>query len=139
MSAKEIRHEGIVEGIDEQEVTVRFLSNSACSECHAKGVCSVSGSAEKQIVVDSPGNNYNTGDKVDIILARSLGFKALLLGYIFPFLTVFFTLVIVLSLTNKEGLAGIAALLILVPYYLLLKLFNHRITGKFVFKLGKSE
>ena len=76
---------------------------------------------------------------MDIILARSLGFKALFFGYIFPFLTLFITLVIVLSLTNNEGLAGITALLILVPYYLLLKVFNHRITREFVFKLGKSE
>ncbi|NQS88404.1 SoxR reducing system RseC family protein, partial [Patescibacteria group bacterium] len=93
MAAKEIRHEGIIEEIDNQEITVRFLSNSACSECHAKSVCSVSDSPEKHVVIESSGYHYNTGDKVDIILARSLGFKALFLGYIFPFLTVFFTLI----------------------------------------------
>ncbi len=139
MSAKEIRHEGIVERIDNHDVTVRFLSNSACSACHAKSICSVPDSPEKQIVVDTPGNNYSTGDKVDIILARSLGFKALFWGYVLPFLAVFITLVSVLSLTDSEGLAGISALLILVPYYLLLKVFNHRITREFVFKLGKNE
>jgi positive regulator of sigma E activity len=139
MAVKEIRHEGIIEEIDNQEITVRFLSNSACSECHAKGVCSVSDSPEKHVVIESSGNHYNTGDKVDIILARSLGFKALFLGYIFPFLTVFFTLIIVLWFTNNEGVAGITALLILVPYYLLLKVFNRRITREFVFKLGNKK
>ena len=139
MAVKEIRHEGIIEEIDNQEITVRILSNSACSECHAKGVCSVSDSPEKHIVIESSNNHYNTGDKVDIILARSLGFKALFLGYIFPFLTVFFTLIIVLSLTDNEGVAGITALLILVPYYLLLKVFNRKITREFVFKLGNKR
>ena len=113
MTEKEITHEGIVEGTDEQGVIVRFLSSTACSECHAKGVCSVSDSPEKQIVIESPGTHYNPGEKVDIMI-------------------------IVLSLTNREGLAGLTALLILVPYYLLLKAFNHRITKEFVFKLGKN-
>jgi sigma-E factor negative regulatory protein RseC len=139
MASGEIKHEGIIEAIDKQQITVRFISHSACSECHAKGVCSVSDAKEKQIVIENPGNRYNTGEKVDIILARSLGFKALFWGYVLPFLIVFFTLIISLSLTNREGFAGIAALLILVPYYLLLKLFNHRITREFVFKLGKNE
>jgi len=139
MSEKEIRHEGVIEEIGKQGITVKFLSDSACSDCHAKGLCSVSNVPEKLIVIESPGNNYSKGDKVDIILARSLGFKALFLGYIFPFLTVFFTLVIVLSITKNEGLAGITALLILVPYYLLLKAFNHRITREFVFKLGTKK
>ena len=139
MSDKEIKHEGVIEKIGEQGVTVKFLADSACSECHAKGICSVSGSPEKEIVVESPGNHYKPGEKVDIILARSLGFKALFLGYIFPFLAVLFTLIIVLNFTGREGLAGIAALLVLVPYYLALKVFNHKISRKFAFKLGKNE
>ena len=139
MTDKEIKHEGIIESIDEQGVKVRFLSSTACAGCHAKGVCSVSDSPEKHVVIESPDCQVTPGEKVDIILTRSLGFKALLLGYILPFLAVLFTLIIVITITHREGLAGITALLILVPYYLLLKAFDHRISKEFVFKLGKDK
>ena len=138
MNDKEIKHEGVVETIDEQGITVRFLSSSACAGCHAKGICSLADSKEKKVVIETCGNHYIPGEKVNIVLARSLGFKALFLGYILPFLTVLFTLILVYGLTKREGLAGITALLVLVPYYLLLKTFSHRLTKEFVFKLGKN-
>ena len=119
MSAREdITHPGIVENVTESTVFVKILAMSACSSCHAKGMCNLAEMEEKVVEVrKESGREFRGGDKVTVTMRRSQGSKAVMLGYVVPFLVMMGMLVLVLVLTGNEGLAGLSAILVLVPYY----------------------
>jgi sigma-E factor negative regulatory protein RseC len=129
-----ISHEGIVKEIDNKSVTVQITSKSACAGCHAEGACNLSGKKDKTI--DIAGNyNYKVGDNVTVKMEKSMGYSAVILGYLIPFIIVITTLVVFLALKFKESHAGIIALLSLFPYYLFLLLCKKKISTKFAFSL----
>ena len=76
-------------------------------------------------------------DAVKVIISGSMGFKALFLGYILPFLIVMCTLVIAISFDLSEPVSGLAALSTLIPYYIGLYLFKEKVNKKFIFTLIK--
>ena len=133
-NSKIINHKGIVKKSNNEFVTVQITSESACSACHAEGACTLSGKKEKTI--DITGNyNLQEGDSVTVQMEKSLGYSAVILGYLIPFVIVITTLVIFLALKFKESQAGILALLSVFPYYFFLILYKEKINKKFVFSL----
>lgn len=134
-----VAHEGIVESISGSRVRVRFVAHSACSECHAKGVCSVSGSEEKFADVTNILPGLSVGDKVDIILAQSQGFKAVWYGYGLPLIILLSVIFIFYAITGRDGLAALVGMGSLIPYYLVVFLFRKRITRSMEFRLRKTE
>ena len=91
--------------------------------------------AEKIIEVQKSKIDVGVGDCVTVTLKRSLGFKALLLGYLLPFFILFATLAAVLEVTQDELTAGLSAITILVPYYGLLFVLRKALRQKFQFSL----
>jgi len=71
-------------------------------------------------------------------MRRSMGFKALIYGYVIPFLVVLATLIITSSLFASEAVAGIGSLAVLVPYYLWLYYNRERFKKSFHFELQKT-
>jgi sigma-E factor negative regulatory protein RseC len=132
---KTVDHLGKVQEITSNDIMVGILSHSACASCHAKGACGVSDVQEKVVVVHKPNHNYMVGQDVKVILKQSLGFKALLLGYVFPFLTVLIVLIALTTAGVSEGRAGLASLSILLPYYLGLQFFKDKISKHFTFDI----
>lgn len=131
-----IKHEGIVTDAGKGNPTVKILSRSACAACHAKGACGLSDLQEKVIEVENTHNiNLNPGDKVNVTMRTSLGVKAVLWGYLYPFLVVVVVLFSLLVLTENEGLSAIIALFCLVPYYLILSKNKSRFKKRFHFEL----
>ena len=131
-----ITHPGVVEEVEDAKVFVKILSQSACSSCHAKGMCSVAEVEEKTVeVVSAEGRNYKPGDHVTVRMEKSLGKKAVFLGYLLPFILLMATLILMISLTSNEGLSAIVSLLILGPYYLLLYLLKDRLSRQFRFRI----
>jgi sigma-E factor negative regulatory protein RseC len=129
-----IEHEGIVKKSDSNSVTVLISSVSACTGCHAEGYCSLSGKEDK--IIDIKGNyRFNTGDQVIIQMKKTMGHKAVLLGYILPLVLIVFTLILLISLSAPEGLAGLLSLVMLIPYYLILRIFRKRINNVFSFTI----
>jgi len=139
MAEKKISHEGIVEDREGSRVRVKITGDAACSGCHARGACSISEEKEKSLTLPLRGTNFHVGDRVQVILAQSLGFRALFLGYILPFLLVLTTLLIISGISDNELLSGLASLSVLLPYYIALWLLRDRIDRKFVFTLGKIQ
>ena len=137
MANKEIIHDGIVEEVRDHKVVVKFISNTACGDCHAKGFCSVPATEEKSLVVTTRKNSFMTGEKVRIVLAQSDGFRAVFLAYIMPFLFIFLILAIVNALTHNEALSGILSMAILIPYYLILWRFRNSLEKEFNFRIMK--
>jgi sigma-E factor negative regulatory protein RseC len=133
-SAGIINHEGIVQRNEGNAVIVSISSASACSGCHAEGSCTMSGKEEKIIEVHGR-YNVNPGDLVTILMKQSIGFAAIFLGYVLPFIIVITVLIVMISLKVPELLSGLTSIAILIPYYIILYLFRRRINAKFTFTL----
>lgn len=132
-----INHDGIIKHIEDDVAHIIINSESACSACHAKGVCSAADQEEKFLDIPVKDGSYNTGEVVKVQVARRLGFKAVALGYFYPFLLLMAVL-ISLSLAGIEEMkAGLFALLSLLPYYLVLYLSRKRIESNFTFSIQK--
>ena len=131
-----IKHSGVIKEIDVYQYYVSIVAQSACASCSVKGVCNVS--EMKDEIVEVPRNkteNFAIGDKVDILMEKSQGTKAVMLGYVLPFLIVLITLIVSLSLINNEGLAGLISISILIPYYLILYVNRERLKTAFRFRI----
>lgn len=134
-AAKTVDHIGRVQEITPDEVIVCITSNSACAGCHAQGVCGMSGSSQKTVVVQKPNHDYQVGEDVKVILRQSLGFRALFLGYILPFFLVLLSLILLSVCKVHEAMAGLISLSVLVPYYLALYGFKNRVSKRFTFDI----
>ncbi|MDY0287003.1 MAG: RseC/MucC family positive regulator of sigma(E) [Bacteroidia bacterium] len=131
-----IKHEGIITSITEGKPMVKILSKSACAECHAKGACGMSDLQEKIIEVENTRNlELHEGQKVNVTMLTSMGIKAVIAGYLIPFLILMAVLFTVLGLTKKEGLAALLGLAAMIPYYIILSKLKPGLKKKFYFEL----
>ncbi len=67
-----------------------------------------------------------------------MGFKALWFGYLLPLLLLVFSLIVFSGFIENEALAGLFALSVLVPYYIIIALMKNRLQKLFVFRLNPS-
>jgi len=135
-SIDEIKHDGIIDYEDDHYYYVVVKTSSACSSCHAKSACQLGDSQDRIIEVTKLFNqDYGKGDKVKIVMVRSNGLVAVFLGYILPFLILLTMLIILNTIINEQGIAALLALLILVPYYLILYRFRKQLKKKFSFRI----
>ena len=131
-----IQHPGIIEKVDESKVYVTILSQSACSTCHSKGLCSVSEMEHKTVEIARTSDTvYKEGDTVTVYMKKSLGQKAVFYGYLYPFLIVLLTLILLLSISVNEGLSALVALGLLVPYYYIIYQLKDKLSTTFEFKI----
>jgi sigma-E factor negative regulatory protein RseC len=131
-----IKHSGIIKKIDEGIIYVSIVAQSSCNACHAKGVCHVSEMQEEIVEIPRVGKmDRKVGDRVDVVMKKSLGTRAVMLGYFVPFLLVLFTLVVSLSVMENQGVAGLLAIGVLLPYYLFLYASKDRLRRTFTFSI----
>ncbi len=135
MAQATISHKGIVESIVNDIVSVNITSVSACSSCHAKGACNASDMQDKVIEANLRNKQLKIGEPVTVIAKESMGFLALFLGYVFPFLLVLTTLIVSTAVSIKETYAGLLSISILIPYYLALYLTKDKIKKSFIFEI----
>lgn len=133
---EKVLHEGIIQEVSANKLTVSIISASACSSCHAKGACLASDMKEKEIDINHFSGNYYPGQHVNIVGRTSQGYKAAFYGYMIPFILVFSTLMISISFTNNEVFSGLLSLLILIPYYTVLYIFRNKIKNSFEFEVA---
>jgi sigma-E factor negative regulatory protein RseC len=134
---KQVEHEGTVASICGHSMTVTIVASSACSGCAAAGYCQPSENRSRDIYIDTFTGGFVPGERVKVVMRQSLGFIALCIGYIVPLVAVVVTLPVVFKITGNELASGLSALLITVPYYIILKIFNRRITKTFAFTVKK--
>ena len=132
-----INHDGIIEHIDKGVAHVKISTESACAACHAKGVCSAADQEEKFLDIPLNERSYSAGEVVKVEVAKRLGFKAVALGYFYPFLLLMAVLIIATLAGVGELVAGLFALLSIIPYYLGLYLARKRIESSFTFSIRK--
>lgn len=135
-----IEHQGIVSRIEHGKVFVNLTNVSNCSSCHVQGMCQVSDTDKKEIEIINPSaGSFSKGDPVEVSFDKSLGPKALFLGYLLPFIFVLATLLVSYEVTGQEALSGLLSLLILVPYYLVLFSFRSKLKKNFAFTVKASK
>jgi sigma-E factor negative regulatory protein RseC len=117
-----IEHPGIISRVENGRVWVTIQPQSACGSCHSKTYCGMAEVAEKIVEVGNVREdiNYLTGQLVTISLKKSLGYRALMLGYLLPFLLLMAVLITSVALTGNEGLSALLAIFVIIPYYLAL-------------------
>ncbi|RLD65674.1 MAG: Fis family transcriptional regulator [Bacteroidetes bacterium] len=136
-SIKTIEHKGIIKEADSKKLIVSIITNSSCASCEAKGSCSASEIEEKEIEIRTFDGIYKVGEQVVVFLKESLGFRAMFLGYLLPFLVLMTVLIIGTSIGLDEGTAGLLALGSLVPYYMLIFIKNKKLKKTFSFSIRK--
>lgn len=133
-----IEHSGIINQIKGNSIQVSIIQLSACSGCHAKSACSAADMDEKIIEVESSDSNLKVGDSVTLLGQSSMGFLAVLLAFVIPFLLILISLFILRFYTSNELLSGIISLITLIPYYIILSLFNKKLKTKLQFYIKKE-
>ncbi|MDR0713642.1 MAG: SoxR reducing system RseC family protein [Bacteroidales bacterium] len=132
-----IEHEGTVTAISGRILTVRITASAACGSCAAKSHCMPSESMEKELHIEGVWEYFVEGEKVKVSIQPETGFKAVGIAYLFPFVLVLLSLSVSYWLSGNELASGGISLFMLVPYYLLLKLFRYRIGRSFNYKVTK--
>lgn len=136
MSQSKVTHCGTVVRIEGDSVFVKMEVKSACSECHAKGLCSAADMAEK-IVETTSADSVKPGDAVIVEMDESLGLKAVVFAFFIPFVILAGMIFGVYHFTGSEAAAALISLGALAPYYLILILFKRYFRKKFVFTCRK--
>lgn len=112
-------HSGVISKLNRDSVIVSLDDNPNCDSCRAKSICGISDSPNKEVAIFQAVGSFKPNQKVEVVLKKTLGHKAVFWAYIFPFLLMVFTL-LTASMFLAEWMAGLLSVLILVPYYLLI-------------------
>ena len=134
--ANRISHSGIIDSIEGDSVKVRIVQTTACAACKVASHCNASESKVKIVEVyccDTA--KYKTGQEVVVWASKEVANKALLLGFGLPLLLLVGVLIILLRITDSEGVAALAALGALIPYYMILWLFKEKIRQQVSFRI----
>ena len=134
--AQDIRHEGVVDSVDGQNVIVRITQSSACGGCQVRNICRAAESKDKLVEVHvAEAGKFVTGQPVTVAGAEALGMKAVAFAFGLPLLLLIASLVTAIAVSGSEKVAAIASLGILVPYYFVLFLLRDRIKKDFQFRI----
>lgn len=134
--SNKISHPGVVDSIEGDCVKVRIVQTSACAACKVAAHCNASESKEKLVdVFGCDTAKYATGQEVVVSASREVANRALLLGFGLPLLLLIGVLLMVLRWTGDEGMAALASLGVLVPYYIVLWLLRDSIRQRVAFRI----
>lgn len=133
---EEITHKGRIVSIDPEITTIEIIAESACSACHAKGLCSLSDSKVKEVQVrTSAWAPRKVGDEVEVVLKKAMGYKAVFFAYGLPLVVLFVTLMLLNSLGVGELYAGLGAIGAVALCYLVIFLFRNKLSKEYTFYL----
>lgn len=129
--AEEIKHSGIVLNVEGDTARIKILQTSACASCKAKEMC-VSSESQEKIIEAIPLEALQPGDRVTVSVHEHLAWKAILLGYIMPFVVMILVIIILNALTSlDETITGTLSLCSIAVYYLILRLFRNKLQKQF--------
>ena len=133
----EILHTGKVIEVNPDFTTVEIMVPSACSECHAKGLCGMSEQQEKIIMVPTdPYTPRQVGDEVQVKTKMTMGLKAVWISYVIPLAVL---MILILSLSDvvpNEFYRGGIALAGVGFYYFIIWLLKDKLADQFEFYIN---
>lgn len=136
---QEISHSGIVDSIDGCSVRVRILQTSACTGCKIASHCNASEMKVKTVdVYCTDAAAYQVGQQVVVSTSMKVANRALLVGFGLPLLVLLVTLVVARALDCDEATAGLTAVAMLVPYFLMVWVLRDRIGRSVTFQIEEK-
>ena len=134
MKKNEITHRGKITEITPDFTTIEIIASSACSACHANGLCGMSEDQEKLLMLPTdPYASHQVGDEVEVCTKMTMGLKAVWISYVIP-LAVLMILILSLSgVFENEALRGLAAIAGVGVYYFVIWMFRDRLKNEFTF------
>lgn len=139
-SSSEISHAGRIIDITPSVTTVEIVSESACSACHAKGLCGVSESKTKTVQVPTRGwDSFKVGDEVSVVLKASMGHKAVWIAYVAPLAVLMAVILGTSGLGMGELASGLTALGAVAAYYFVVWLFRARLKSEYIFNIIRNN
>ena len=135
---EKVSHRGRIVQVTPDLTTVEIISSSACSSCHATGICGMSEYTKKAVEVPTRAwDGYRPGDEVNVVLRASMGHKAVWLAYVVPLLVMMAVLMAMLGLGAGELAAGLGAIGGVALYYLFLWLFRDKLRNEYIFTIER--
>ncbi|MBO5419834.1 MAG: SoxR reducing system RseC family protein [Bacteroidales bacterium] len=130
----EIAHKGRITEIDKDFTTVEIIVSSACSECHAKGLCGMSEEKEKYIMVPTdPYVKREVGEEVQVCSKMTMGLKAVWISYVIPLAVLMILILSLSAVTDNEVMTGLISISGVALYYFIIWLLRERLRSEFVF------
>ena len=135
----QIAHKGRIVEITPDFTTVEIIVSSACSGCHAKGLCGMSEEKDKIIMLPTdPYAEHAVGDEVNVSTRMTMGLKAVWISYVIP-LAILMILILSLSpVIGNEFLRGGVAIAGVAVYYFFIWLFRDKLSDEFVFYIENN-
>ena len=135
MSKKdEIVHTGRVVEMTPDFTTVEIIVSSACSSCHAKGLCGMSEDEQKLLSVPTdPYAAYDVGDEVKVCTKMTMGLKAVWISYVIPLLILMILILTLSAVIGNEVITGLISIGGVAIYYLIIWLLREKLQSEFVF------
>ncbi|MBO5562493.1 MAG: SoxR reducing system RseC family protein [Bacteroidales bacterium] len=139
MRKEEVRHIGKVVSVTPKETLVEIVSHSACSACHAAGLCGLSEYTEKAVQVPTdPFSAPQVGDEVEVVLSSSMGMKAVWIAYFVPLLVLLAVTLGLIALGVGEAVSGLCGIGAVALYYLGVWFLRDRLRTEYVFTIRKQ-
>ena len=133
-----IKHEGIVQSVDGLKVTVKMTVGSACSGCHAKGICGAAESRDKVVnAININRLDLSVGDTVAVEMRQTLAMKAVVICYLVPFIVLFASFCLMYLVCSVEWVNVAVSLGLTALYFVLLWVFRKRIEKNVTFVVTK--
>lgn len=137
---KEVCKEGIVRKLEGSKVWVEIVVSSACGGCAAKSLCNISEKKNELVeAVNMTGEEFSIGETVQIQMMQKLANKAVVLGYLLPFVILVAGLFVCYALTHIEWLSVLVGMGLTALYYVILKLMDKRLAKEFVLYASKKN
>ncbi len=130
----EIIHSGKIVDITPDFTTVQIIASSACSECHAKGLCGMSEEQEKIIMLPTdPYTPRQVGEEVQVKTKMTMGLKAVWISYVIPLVILMILILSLSSVIGNEYLRGAVAIAGVGIYYFIIWLLRDKLSDQFEF------
>ena len=133
-----VTHDGVITRIDGRQITVQFVQQSACADCHARMLCTSGDAKQRSIVTDSYGVQYEVGERVVVEVTNQLAWTAMFYAFGLP------TLIALVVLFPVDAWLGempacAATLVALALYYVVFYLLREKLDRKVVFVLHRQN
>ena len=131
---EEIKQTGVITNIEDDTLSIKITTCSACSQCSAKSFCSISEQKDKIITAKVTNSSlYSINDYVDVSINQPLAIKAVFYSYVLSLILLLATIIILYTMGFNDFISGISGIIVLIPYYFGLFLLRNKFRADFKF------
>jgi sigma-E factor negative regulatory protein RseC len=118
-----------------------ITTSGACNSCHAKGLCSLGQTKQKEITRLKEPQDWHpaVGQEVSIEMHTRLGFKALWYAMVLPAIVMGLLIAVCVLLNLPEWMMGLIVIFGIGIYFFVLYLLKDRIQNDFYFTVHHLE